>query len=76
MTRPPLLPIIAGFALFGAIQIAFVLAVTDDLFTRVVLGGSIGLFEVIGAFVFYRVVAASGRRGAQRHPGQGRRHRG
>lgn len=74
--RPPLLAIVLGFAIAGIIQIGFVLVVADDLFTRVVMCGLIGLFEVIGGFAFYRFLASSRGRGAQRHPGQGRRDRG
>jgi hypothetical protein len=60
MTAPrrkiPFWPIALAFAAFGAIEVAFVLLVADDPFTRVLFCSLLGVAQVVGAVVFHRVV--------------------
>ena len=56
------LPIAAAFAAFGALEIAFVLLVASDPYTRIVFISLLATFQVAGAILFHRLLTRPPRR--------------
>lgn len=48
--------IMAAFAMALVVEVGFVLAVADDAFTRVVMGGAIAVGQIGGALLFWKML--------------------
>jgi hypothetical protein len=56
MPQPKVWYIMSAFAMAIVVEVGFVWAVAGDLFTRLVMGGTILVGQIVGAALFYRML--------------------